>query len=111
MQFSNFFTCMETGSTSGVISVSGATQLSGVIIALYLNGSSSHARLTIVFLGTGTGIGAVGGSNVGATCIKCGDIGGGTAEASGMPDCTGVASEMADPTGIVEDFAKMVESS
>jgi hypothetical protein len=37
---------------------------------------------------------------VGATCIKCGDIGGGIAKASGMPDCTGVASEMADPTGM-----------
>jgi hypothetical protein len=38
---------MKTGSTSGVISVAGGTQLGSVIVSLYLNGSSSHAGLTI----------------------------------------------------------------
>jgi hypothetical protein len=70
---------MKPGSTSGVISVSGGTQLGGVIAVMYFNGSSSHA-----------GIGAVGVSAVGATYVKCGDLGGGMAEASGMPDCTGI---------------------
>jgi hypothetical protein len=48
---------------------------------------------------------------MGAAGVKYGDIGGGTAEASRMPDCTGVASGMAEPTGIVEDPAEMAESS
>jgi hypothetical protein len=46
-----------------------------------------------------------------AVGVKCGDIGGGTTEASRMPDGTGVASVMAEPTGIVEDHAEMVKSS
>jgi hypothetical protein len=55
---------MDTGSTSGVISVSGGTQLCGVIAALYLSGSSNHAELTIVCPGTGAEIGVVGVSSV-----------------------------------------------
>jgi hypothetical protein len=98
---------MKTGSTSGVISISGGTQLGGVIAAMYLNASSSHAGLSIVCQGTGTGIVAVGVSTMGATCVKCGDLDGGTREASRMPNCTG----MAEPTRIVEDRAEMVESS
>jgi hypothetical protein len=50
----------KTSSTSGVISVSSGTQLSDIIAALYLNGSSSHAGLTIVCPSTGAGIGVVG---------------------------------------------------
>jgi hypothetical protein len=53
----------------------------------------------------------VGDSIVGAAGVKCGDTGGGTAEASGMPDCTGMASGMAEPTRIVEGHAEMAESS
>jgi hypothetical protein len=74
---------------------------------LYLNGSSSHARLTIVWPGTGAGIGMVGVNTVGAAGVKRGDIGGGITEASIMPDGTGVT----EPTGILEDRAKMAESS
>jgi hypothetical protein len=48
---------------------------------------------------------------MGAASVKCGDIGGGTEEASGMPDFTGVASRMAESIGIVEDRAEMGESS
>jgi hypothetical protein len=48
---------------------------------------------------------------VGEVGVKHGDIGGGTAEASRMPDGTGVASGMAKPTGIVEDHAEMAEWS
>jgi hypothetical protein len=48
---------------------------------------------------------------MGAASVKCGDIGGGTEEAYGMPDFTGVASRMAESTGIVEDRAEMGESS
>jgi hypothetical protein len=55
---------------------------------VYLKGSSSYARLTIVCSGTGTGIGTVGVSTVGVAGVKCGDTGGGTTEASVMPDCT-----------------------
>jgi hypothetical protein len=47
---------------------------------------------------------------VGATGVKHGDIGGGTAEASRMPDGTGVASGMGEPTRIVEDHVEMAES-
>jgi hypothetical protein len=55
---------------------------------------------------------------MGTTCVKCGDLGGGTIEASGMPDCTGMAectgmsecTGMAEPTRIVEDRAKMAKS-
>jgi hypothetical protein len=39
---------MKTGSTPGVISVSSGTQLGGIIAALYLDGYSSHAGLTII---------------------------------------------------------------
>jgi hypothetical protein len=46
-------------------------------------------------------------NTVGATGVKCGDIGGGIIEASIMPDGTGVT----EPTGILEDRAKMAESS
>jgi hypothetical protein len=106
----NYLTCKKTGSTSDVISVSGGTQLGGVIAALYLNGSSSHARLSIVCSGTGVGIGAVGVSTMGAAGVKYGDTGGGTVEASGMPDYTRMASGMAEPTGIVENHAEMAES-
>jgi hypothetical protein len=81
---------MKTGSTSGVISVSGGTQLGGAIAVMYFNGSSSHTGLTIICPDTDAGIGAVGVSAVGATYVKCGDLGGGMAEASGMPDCTGI---------------------
>jgi hypothetical protein len=108
---------MKTGSTSGVINVSGGTLLSGVIDAMYLNGSSSHVGLTIIYSGTGTGIGAVCVSTVGTTGVKYGDLGRGIAEASGMPKCTGmsecigIASGMAEPIGIVEDHAKIAESS
>jgi hypothetical protein len=108
---------MKTGSTSGVINVSGGTLLSGVIDAMYLNGSLSHVGLTIIYSGTGTGIGAVCVSTVGTTSVKYGDLGRGIAEASGMPKCTGmsecigIASGMAEPTGIVEDHAKIAESS
>jgi hypothetical protein len=101
---------MNTGSTSGVISVSGKTQLGGVIAALHLNGSSSHTGLTIVCLGTSIGIGVVGVSTMGAASVN-GDAGGGIPEASGKPDSTRMASRMAKPTGTVEDHAKMVESS
>jgi hypothetical protein len=104
----NYLACKKTGSTSGVIIVSGGTQLGGVIAALYLNGSSSHAGLTIICLGTGAGIGAVGVSTVGAAGVKCGDIGGGIVEASKMPDGTREVFEMAEPIGIVEDRAEMV---
>jgi hypothetical protein len=52
----------------------------------------------------------VGVSTVGAVGIKRGDIGGGTAEASRIPNCTGVASGMAEPTRIVDDHAEMAES-
>jgi hypothetical protein len=90
---------------------------------VYLNGSSSHDGFTIVCLGTGVGIGVVGVSTVGATCVKCGDLGGGTIEASEMPDCTGMAectgifectgmaSGIAEPTRIVEDHTEMTKSS
>jgi hypothetical protein len=78
---------------------------------LYLNESSSHAGLTIVCLGTGAGIGAVGVSTVGTVGVKCGDTGGGTTEASGMPDCTGMTYEMVEASGIIEDHAEMSESS
>jgi hypothetical protein len=61
-------------------------------------------------LGIGAGRGAVGVSTVGATGVKHGDIGGGTAEASRMPDGTGVASGMGEPTRIVEDHVEMAES-
>jgi hypothetical protein len=47
---------------------------------------------------------------VGAVGIKRGDIGGGIAKASGIPNCTGVVSGMAEPTRIVDDHAKMAES-
>jgi hypothetical protein len=56
---------------------------------------------------TGAGIGVVCVSTVGVAGVKCGDTGGGTAKASGMPDCTG----MGEATGIVEDHAEMAESS
>jgi hypothetical protein len=82
---------MKTGSTSGVISVSSGTQIGGVITALYLNGSLSHAGLTIVCPDTCAVIGVVGVSTVGAASVKCGNLGGGTAEAFGMPDCSGMA--------------------
>jgi hypothetical protein len=49
----------------------------------------------------------VGVSTVGVAGVKCGDTGGGTAKASGMPDCT----RMGEATGIVEDHAEMAESS
>jgi hypothetical protein len=90
---------------------------------MYLNGSLSHAGLTIVCPGTGAGIGAVGISTVGAAGVKCSDLGGGTAKVSGIPDCTGMAectemsectgmaSRMGEPTGIVKNRAKMAESS
>jgi hypothetical protein len=52
----------------------------------------------------------VGVSTVGAAGVKRGDIGGGIAEASRMPDGTGVASGMAKPTEIVEDRAEMAEA-
>jgi hypothetical protein len=48
---------------------------------------------------------------MGATCVKCGDIGGGTEEASRMPSGTRVASGMAKSTRIVEDRAEMAEWS
>jgi hypothetical protein len=108
---------MDTGSTSGIISVTGGTQLCGVIAALYLSGSSNHAELTIVCLGTGAEIGAVGVSSVRAAGVKCGDLGGGTAKAFGMPDCTGMSkctgmpSGMVETTIIVEDCTEMAESS
>jgi hypothetical protein len=44
---------------------------------------------------------------VGAAGVKCGDTGGGTAEASRIPHSIG----MAKPTEIVEDRAEMAESS
>jgi hypothetical protein len=44
---------------------------------------------------------------MGAACVTCGDTGGSTAKASGMPGCT----RMPEPTRIVEDHAKMAESS
>jgi hypothetical protein len=47
---------------------------------------------------------------MGAAGVKCGDTGGGTVEASGMPDYTRMASGMAEPTGIVENHAEMAES-
>jgi hypothetical protein len=65
----------------------------------------------------------VGVSNVRAAGVKCGDLGGGTGEAFGMPDCTRMTectgmskctemtSRMANPTGIVDDHAEMAESS
>jgi hypothetical protein len=62
-------------------------------------------------MGTCARIGVVGVSTMGAASVKCGDIGGGTEEAYGMPDFTGVASRMAESTGIVEDRAEMGESS
>jgi hypothetical protein len=110
---------MKTGSTSGVISVSGGTQLGGVIAALYLNGFSSHAGLTIVCPGRSTGISAVCVSTMGAAGVKCGNLGEGIAEASGMTNCSGMTectgmsecTGMAEPTRIVEDHAKMPESS
>jgi hypothetical protein len=54
-----------------------------------------------------------------ATGVKCGDLAGGTVEASGMLDytrmaeCTGMSecTEMAEPTEIVEDHAAMAKSS
>jgi hypothetical protein len=48
---------------------------------------------------------------VGAAGVKCGDTGGGTAEASRIPDSIGMASGMAKPIEIVEDRAEMAESS
>jgi hypothetical protein len=44
---------------------------------------------------------------MGAVGVKYDDTGGGTTEASGMPDCTGIA----EATGIIEDRAEMAESS
>jgi hypothetical protein len=108
---------MKTGSISGVISVSGGTQLGGVITTMYLNGSSCHVGLTIICLGTGAGIDAVTVSTMEATSVKCSNLGGGTTKASrmsgctGMFECTGMTSRMAEPTGIVEDCAEMAESS
>jgi hypothetical protein len=46
---------------------------------------------------------------VGAASVKCGDIGGGTTEATGMPECTGVSFGMVEPTRIVEDRANMAD--
>jgi hypothetical protein len=63
------YTCMKTSSTSGVISVSGGTQLGCVIVSLYLNGYSSHAGLTIGM----------------SDCT-------GMAECTGMSECTGMTS-------------------
>jgi hypothetical protein len=77
---------------------------------MYLNWSSSHARLAIICPGIGEGIGAVGVSTVGAAGVKHGDIGGGTTESSRMSNGTGVASKIVEPTGIVEDHAEMAEA-
>jgi hypothetical protein len=48
---------------------------------------------------------------VGVADVKCGDTGGGTTEASRMPDYTRMTSGMAEATGIVVNRAEMVESS
>jgi hypothetical protein len=56
---------------------------------------------------------------MGATGVKCGNLGEGIAEASGMTNCSGMTectgmsecTGMAEPTRIVEDHAKMSESS
>jgi hypothetical protein len=43
---------------------------------------------------------------MGTTCVKCGDLGGGTIEASGMPDCTGMAecTGMSECTGMLSQL-------
>jgi hypothetical protein len=50
---------------------------------------------------------------MGATGVKCGDLGGGTTETSGMLDFTEMVecTRMFEPTEIVEDRAEMDESS
>jgi hypothetical protein len=48
---------------------------------------------------------------MGATGVKCGDLGGGTTETSGMLDFTEMAecTRMFEPTEIVEDRADFTE--
>jgi hypothetical protein len=48
---------------------------------------------------------------MGAAGVKYGDTGGGTTEASGMPDCTRMASVMVGAIGIIEDRGEISESS
>jgi hypothetical protein len=44
--------------------------LGGVIATMYLNGSSIHAGLTIVYPCIGVCIGVVGVNTLGSTCVK-----------------------------------------
>jgi hypothetical protein len=77
---------------------------------MYLNGSSSHAGLTIVWPGIGVGIGAVGVSTVGVAGVNWGDSTR-MVECTEMSECTGMASGMVEPTRMVEDQAEMTELS
>ena len=70
---------MNTGSTSGVISVAAGTPVGGVIAALYLRGCSIHDGLiTNVCPGIGAGIGTIGVSVAVAAGVKSGDLGAGS---------------------------------
>jgi hypothetical protein len=77
---------------------------------MYLNGSSSHAELTIVCPSIGVGIGVVGVSTVGVAGVNWGDYTR-MVECTEMSECTGMASGMVEPTRMVEDRAEMTELS